>query len=215
VTWRMDTAFRVGSVDSVFGIASLVMVSFRRAVVGVGENIIVPTGTNTWVMHLNDAARYTISTAEANNILVQLRLAPSNTTPISPPQSGIGACSTSTITGTYFYLLEGSVGSLGHTTAYAELGKLVADGKGSVSGQSYASVGGQQSTYTLNGNYSVQSSCAGSISVSNGQTTNTLAFQIVDNQQEMLLAISSSSAVVVGTAYRETTLAGDSGEGER
>ena len=39
--------------------------------------ILQPTGPNTWVMHLNDAAHYTFSQTEANNILVQLRLSPS------------------------------------------------------------------------------------------------------------------------------------------
>src|ERR1700686_1919527 len=70
------------------------------------------------------------------------------------PQIGGGTCSTSMVSGTYFYLLSGSV-ALGRGAApYAELGKLVADGMGGVSGQSSASVNGQQTTYALSGSYS-------------------------------------------------------------
>ena len=56
---------------------------------GLGWNIIQPTGSSTWVLHLNDAAHYTLSNAEANNILIQLRLQPS-TTLQSPTITGIG-----------------------------------------------------------------------------------------------------------------------------
>jgi len=120
------------------------------------------------------------------------------------PQIGGGTCSTSMVTGTYFYLLSGSVASGGGAAPYAELGKLVADGMGGVSGQSFASVNGQQTTYTLTGTYTVQPNCAGSISLSNSQTTNTLAFQIVNSGEGMVVAIATSGAVVVGTASRQS-----------
>ncbi len=50
---------------------------------GMGGNIFQQTSATTWVMHLNDAAHYTLSQCEANNILVQLRLA------ASPPAFGV------------------------------------------------------------------------------------------------------------------------------
>jgi hypothetical protein len=49
---------------------------------GWGGSIIQMMGTNTWVLHLNDAAHYTLSSGEANNILVQIRLQPSE--PVGP-----------------------------------------------------------------------------------------------------------------------------------
>jgi len=188
--------------------ASVIAFSDTHNSLGMGGKIIQQTGTNTWVMHLDDAASYLVDDNDSD-ILIQVRLVPSSggAPPVTPPQTGIGTCSTATVTGTYFYLLGGDIVSSGRTMRYAELGKLVADGRGAVSGQSYASVGGQQSTYVLNGTYTVQSNCAGSITLSTGQSTNTLTFQIVSNAQEMIVAVSSSSAVAVGAAYRQTSSA--------
>ncbi len=120
------------------------------------------------------------------------------------PQIGGGSCSSSMLTGTYFYLLTGIVASGGQVVSYAELGKLVADGNGGVSGQSFVSQGGQQTTYVLNGTYTAQPNCSGSMTLSNGQTTGTLAFQIVNGGQGMTVAISTSTAVLVGEADRQT-----------
>ncbi len=41
---------------------------------GLGGDIVQKTGTNTMVMHLNDAAHYLVGSDEANNILIQVRL---------------------------------------------------------------------------------------------------------------------------------------------
>jgi hypothetical protein len=41
---------------------------------GMGGRIIQQTSSTTWLMHLNDAAHYTLDQCEANNILIQLRL---------------------------------------------------------------------------------------------------------------------------------------------
>jgi hypothetical protein len=46
---------------------------------GMGGNNIQQTSSTTWVMHLNDAAHYTLSQCEANNILIQLRVAAAST----------------------------------------------------------------------------------------------------------------------------------------
>ncbi len=124
------------------------------------------------------------------------------------PQIGGGTCSTAMVSGTYFYLLGGTVVSGSRAVSYAELGKLVADGNGNVSGQSFASTGGTQTNNSLVGTYEIQSNCAGSIGLTvNSQFTETLTFQVVNNGQGVVLAISSSSAVVVGTAYRQTASA--------
>jgi hypothetical protein len=164
-------------------------------------NIIQQTATNTWVMHLNDAAHYTISQSEANNILIQLRLVVGG----DSPQIGGGTCGTSMVNGTYFYILGGTAASSGVFLPYAELGELIADGSGSVSGKSFATVNGQNGTYSLAGTYSVQSNCTGSVSLTvNSQTTATLTFQVINNGQAMIVAISNSGEVVTGRAYRQT-----------
>jgi uncharacterized protein (TIGR03437 family) len=168
----------------------------EASIVSFEGNNIQQTGENTWVMHLNDAAHYTISTGEANNILIQLRLA---ATGPAPPQIGGGTCSTGTVNGTYFYLLDGAIAS-GQSVAYAELGKLVADGQGNYSGNSFGSGNGKQASGSLSGTYTVQPNCTGNITTVSGPET----FQVVNNGQAMVLAISTSNAFATGVAYRQT-----------
>lgn len=122
----------------------------------------------------------------------------------SGPQIGGGTCSTGTVNGTYFYLLTGAVSSNGEAVPYAEIGKIVTDGAGNVSGQTYTSASGQQTSAGLSGTYSVQSNCAGSMTYTINSETVTLAFQVVANGQAIVVAVSSSNAVVVGTAYAVT-----------
>jgi len=57
-------------------------------------------------------------------------------------QTQAGGYSNSSLSGSYFYLLTGAVAVNGNVAPYAELGKLVADGQGNVSGQSKASTAG-------------------------------------------------------------------------
>jgi uncharacterized protein (TIGR03437 family) len=168
----------------------------EASVVAFGGNNIQQTGQNTWVMHLNDAAHYTVSTNEANNILIQLRLAASGP---APPQIGGGTCTTAMVNGTYFYLLDGAIAS-GQSVAYAELGKLVADGQGNYYGNSFGSGNGKQLSGPLSGTYTVQPNCTGSITTTSGPET----FQVVNNGQGMVLAISTSNAFATGVAYRQT-----------
>ena len=112
------------------------------------------------------------------------------------------SCSSSSLNGTYFYMLSGTVATNGGL-AYAELGKLVADGNGGVSGRSTTSVGGSIASYSLSGTYSVQGNCTGTVTLSvNSQFTETITFQIVDGGQSAVVAFSSSGAVVGGRAYR-------------
>ena len=124
------------------------------------------------------------------------------------PKIGGGTCTTSMVNGTYFYLLNGGVASGGKLAVYTELGKLVADGHGGVSGQSFSSVGGQQGTNFLSGNYFIQGNCSGTITLTvNSQSTTSLTFQLVDNAQRAVLAISTGSELVTGTALRQTARA--------
>jgi uncharacterized protein (TIGR03437 family) len=130
------------------------------------------------------------------------------------PQIGGGSCSTSMVKGTYFYVLGGTVVSGGQGVPYAELGELAADGSGHVSGESFASLNGQPGTYSVSGTYSVKSSCTGTISLTaNSQTATTLAFQVIDNGQAMIVAISNSTEVVTGRAFSAGSEAGQCNNG--
>ncbi len=125
------------------------------------------------------------------------------------PQIGGGSCSTSMLNGTYFYMLAGTVSSGGADVPYAELGELVANGSGGVSGTSFTNLNGHAQTYPLTGTYSVQSNCTGSITLRlNSQLTNGLTFQVINNAQAMIVAISNAGQVVTGRAYRLTAGSG-------
>lgn len=54
------------------------------------------------------------------------------------PQIGGGVCTNSTLSRVYYYLLSGELLSGGQVYPYVELGKLVADGQGGVTGNSHA-----------------------------------------------------------------------------
>lgn len=125
------------------------------------------------------------------------------------PQIGGGVCTNSTLSGVYYYLLSGDLLSGNQVYPYVELGKLVADGQGGISGNSHASVGGSISAYTLAGTYSVQSSCTGTMTLSvNSQPSGSLTFQVVNGGQGAIIAFSGSSGVVAGRLYRQTAGAG-------
>jgi hypothetical protein len=119
-------------------------------------------------------------------------------------------CSNSNLSGTYYYLLSGVIASGDTTLAYAELGKLIADGQGNVSGQSTASVGGSVSQYSLSGTYSVGNDCTGTLFLSgNSQPPASITFDIVEGGASVFVAFSSSGAVVVGEAYRTASQCGN------
>jgi hypothetical protein len=106
---------------------------------------------------------------------------------VSPAQIGGGTCSTAMVSGTYFYLLDGAIVS-GQSIAYAELGKIVADGQGNLYGSSFASGGGQQARSTLSGTYSVRPNCTGTITQAGG----TVTFQVINSGQGMVFAVSQT-----------------------
>jgi hypothetical protein len=109
------------------------------------------------------------------------------------------------LSGVYYYLLSGDLISGNSIYPYIELGKLTADGQGNVSGGSHASIGGSNSSYTLNGTYAVQSSCTGSTTLSiNSQASEALTFQLVNGGQGAIVAYSGSTGVIGGRAYRQT-----------
>jgi uncharacterized protein (TIGR03437 family) len=121
------------------------------------------------------------------------------------PQIGGGTCTNGSFTGIYHYILQGDLVSGGLIYPYAELGKLVSDGQGRVTGSSHASVSGAISASTITGTYSVQANCTGSMTLSvNAQSPSSLTFQLVNGGQGGIIAFSSSTGVVAGRAYRQT-----------
>lgn len=120
-----------------------------------------------------------------------------------PAGFGGDTCTNAIFNGTYYYVLSGDLASGNTFYPYAELGKLVADGQGNVSGQSQASVGGLLSGYSLVGKYSVQANCSGTLTLTvNSQPGPPITFQVVNGGEGAVIAESQQSAVVAGRAYR-------------
>lgn len=114
---------------------------------GLDGDTILQTGPNTWVMHLNDAAHYTISQCEANNIILQIRL--------------VGTCSLSSLSGPYTYVFEGF--NSGSQRTFSAVGRFLADGNGNINGTEIVN-GGTEKAYT--GTYNVNSDCTGNATLS-------------------------------------------------
>jgi hypothetical protein len=118
-------------------------------------------------------------------------------------QAQAQTCSNSSLNGTYFYQAGGAIAATGGTFSFVELGKLIADGNGGVSGQATVSVGGTVGTFSLAGSYTVQGNCTGAMLVSvNSQAPETLTFQVVNGGFDALVAFSSSGEVATGRIYR-------------
>jgi hypothetical protein len=123
-------------------------------------------------------------------------------------QTTSGGCTNSSLNGTYFYLLTGEVTS--GFSPYAELGKLVLDGQGGVSGQSKASIGGVLRSSSLPGSYAVMGNCIGTMNLSvNSQAGIAFDFQIVAGGHGALIAFASSGGVLTGRAYRSSGQCGN------
>jgi len=112
------------------------------------------------------------------------------------------ACSNATLSGTYFYVLNGDVfdtNLFGYFVPYAELGKFTADGNGGITGQTTNNVVGYSAaTSALSGSYAVQGNCTGTLVLNTGA----VAMQIAGGGESVLLAPSSANYGVSGQAYR-------------
>jgi hypothetical protein len=168
-----------------------------------------PTGLNPGTY----TGTITITAPTASNSPQTISVTLTVTVPLTggqgPPQIGGSVCANSTLSGVYYYLLSGDLLSGNQFYPYIELGKLVANGQGAVSGNSHASIGGSISANTLSGTYSVQSSCTGSMALSlNSQPPSSLTFQVTNGGQGAVVAFSSPNGVVAGRAYRQTAATG-------
>ncbi len=124
------------------------------------------------------------------------------------PQIGGRGCSNATVSGTYFYLMNGFTVSNGSAAPYAELGKWVADGGGNFTGDSTSSANGTIRTNSLSGTYSVQSNCTGSYSITvNSQSVTQATFQVVGGGMGIVAGITNPGEVLTGRAYRQSASA--------
>lgn len=108
-------------------------------------------------------------------------------------QSG---CTIGSINGAYGYAISGWTGT---TDAYAESGKVVADGAGGLSLQSTASQAGTIATGNGSGSYSVNADCTGTATFSNGAHLNLV---ILASGREVQFIQTDSGTTISGSAQR-------------
>ena len=156
---------------------------------GMNGKIIQQTSPTTWVVHLNDAAHYTISQCEANNILVQIRL------------SSI-ACSLQSLSGAYTYVFRGFKFSRNEREhAFSAVGRLVADANGNFTAEETVSDAGaitrnRQST----GTYTMNADCTGRATFSG---LGSMDFVMTNNNQNVNFIQTDEGTDIVGTAQQQ------------
>lgn len=116
-------------------------------------------------------------------------------------------CTDANFDGTYFYLSEGAYVDNGAKIPYTELGKVIADGKGNVTGNSTFHNGTVVNTSKFSGSYTVNGNCSGteSLSITAGSATypETNYFQITSEQGAAVTT--DAGDVVAGMVYYART----------
>ncbi|MDP9114780.1 MAG: hypothetical protein M3O20_14020 [Acidobacteriota bacterium] len=116
------------------------------------------------------------------------------------------ACSNSLLSGTYFYLANGSVISGGQALPFAELSDFVFDGNGGVTGQAATSDNGTFASFSFTGAYAVQAGCTGTLTLTvNPPGAGPFVFEVEDGGRSLSMAFSGMGAVILGRAYQVTT----------
>ncbi len=115
-------------------------------------------------------------------------------------------CSNSRLTGTYFYLANGSAISGSQALPFAELSEFVFDGKGGVTGQAATSDNGTFASFSFAGVYAVQAGCTGTLSLTvNPPAAGPFSFEVEDGGKSLSMAFSGTGAVILGRAYQVST----------
>ncbi len=118
-------------------------------------------------------------------------------------------CSNASWAGTHFFLISGTGPNSTATeiVPYVQLGKLVADGKGNISGTAKEDANGLIVQLALTGTYTVNSDCSGTQTMTitpqgAKSRTSTSTFQLVNRGQDKISSVSDTGFVMTGTAYR-------------
>ena len=115
-------------------------------------------------------------------------------------------CSNSLLSGTYFYLANGSVISGGQALPFAELSEFIFDGNGGVTGQAATSDNGTFASFSFAGAYTVQAGCSGTLTLTvNPPAAGPFFFEVEDGGKSLSMAFSGTGAVILGRAYQVTT----------
>ena len=103
-------------------------------------------------------------------------------------------CNNTNFNGVLFYTLSGTVKSSGANVSYQELGKVTADGNGSLTGQTTTSTAGALATMPVSGTYAIQANCSGTATLNTTANVEQLALQVVNGGSLTLASVTSSGA---------------------
>jgi len=119
-------------------------------------------------------------------------------------------CSVASLNGTFFYSLAGSVKNGATTASYDELGKVMADGNGNLSGSTTTSIAGVLATLVVSGTYAIKPNCSGTGTLTTSADTLQFALQLVSGGGTTLVSITSSGATEIanGRFYRAANATG-------
>jgi hypothetical protein len=107
-------------------------------------------------------------------------------------------CSNASLNGTFFTTFGGAIQSGSATLAHQDMGKVIADGNGGLSGQVTASVAGQVQTLPVTGTYTIHANCSGTGSMTGSGVAAQFALQLVDGGVLGLASVTSSPIGQIG-----------------
>ncbi len=105
-------------------------------------------------------------------------------------------CGNTNLNGNYIYQFGGSIknpSNANATLSYDEDGKLTFNGAGGISGSSTTSTAGSIAlTLAVTGSYTVNPNCSGTVTLTTGAATATLAIQVYDGGANALVSVTSA-----------------------
>jgi len=126
---------------------------------------------------------------------------------LHPARSYAQSCTNSSLYGTSFILLNGTILAGNSIVPAVSLSREAYDGKGGVSGTYVSSVNGAAGNGALSGTYTMNSDCSGTESdnltpQSGAPFSSVVAFQLVDGGNAGLSTLTGNGTVAFGQAYR-------------
>ena len=119
-------------------------------------------------------------------------------------------CTNTNLNGALFYTLSGTIKSGTSNVSYQELGKVTADGNGTLSGTTTTSAAGVLATLPVTGIYSILANCSGTATLTTSANTTQLTLQLVNGGGLTLAMVSSSGSgeIADGRFYRAANASG-------
>jgi hypothetical protein len=119
-------------------------------------------------------------------------------------------CSNTSLNGTLFLTLSGTIKSGASTVAYQELSKVIADGNGGFTGTTTTSIAGVIATLSMNGTYSIQANCSGTATLTTAVSVAQLTLQVVNGGGLTLASVTSSAVgeLAEGRFFRASNATG-------